>query len=455
MMIKSKSEVFIRIRQSAEEKKREEQMDLTSRPVDLKNVDVTDEFWKEEMELVRNEVIPYQWNALNDRIPDAAPSYAIHNFKAASLLQEKKRARAHIEYPPYESRIQVLPEDPDHPEEDRFYGFVFQDSDLYKWLEAAACSLAAHPDEALEKTADEVISLISSAQEEDGYLNTFYILNGRERAFSNLRDHHELYCFGHLAEAAAAYYQATGKDELLHTAERYAELICRVFGNGDGQKKGYPGHEIAEMALVRLYEVTGKKEYLELSSWFINERGQNPCYFDSEKNGPYFLSGKEEKYSYFQAHKPVREQKEAVGHAVRAMYLYSGMADIARHLQDESLKEACRDLFRSTVREKMYITGAVGGTEIGEAFSYPFDLQNDTAYAETCASIGLIFFARRMLQLEPKAEYADVMEKALYNTVLSGMALDGKSFFYVNPLEVYPRANRTDTRISHVKTVRQ
>ena len=421
----------------------------------LKNIRITDPFWQEEQELVRREVIPYQWEALNDRIPGASPSFAIHNFLAAKSLRERSRQPGF--QPPVFTKVpfEVLPEDPEHPDPDRFYGFVFQDTDLYKWIEAVAYSLIRHPDPELQATADRAIHLIAEAQADDGYLDTYYILNGRNKSFTNLRDHHELYCFGHLTEAAVAYFQATGNDELMQVSEKFAACIAGQLGPEEGKKHGYPGHEIAEMALVRLYEETGREEYLNLSRYFIDERGKSPNYFEQESGNPPSFEFPEDAFSYYQAHLPVREQEEAKGHAVRAMYLYSGMADIARLTEDESLKTACRKLFRSVTREKMYITGGVGSTHIGEAFTFPFDLPNDLAYTESCAAIGLCFFARRMLLLEPKSEYADAMERALYNNVLSGIALDGKSFFYVNPLEVWPEANRRDARKQHAKTTRR
>ena len=425
-------------------------------PLSLKRLQVRDAFWGDEMELVRTEVIPYQWEALNDRVENAAPSFCMRNFKLAGRMnRERLEKGALFQEPEYCFRgFEALPEDPAHLE-DRFYGFVFQDSDFSKWIEAVAYSLASHPDPALEGIADQAIEIVCAAQQKDGYLDTYYILNGRDKTFTNLKDHHELYCFGHLAEGAVAYYQATGKDRLLNAARKFADYIDSYFGPGEGKCKGYPGHEIAEMALVRLYEATGEKRYLALARFFIEERGKQPYYFDQEnpeeaRKHPHML-----RYHYYQAHLPVREQKEAVGHAVRAVYLYSGMADIARLTEDESLFEACQRLWRDITGRKMYLTGGIGATHIGEAFSYPYDLPNGTAYAETCASIGLVFFARRMLGISPRGEYADVMERALYNGILSGMALDGKSFFYVNPLEVNPEACRRDERKSHVKAVRQ
>ena len=435
-----------------------------SRTLDLKSVRITDTFWGREQELVRTEVIPYQWEALNDRIPDAAPSYCMRNFKVAGrLMREKKEQGSRFIAPAYSFRgFQALPEDPANPDPDKFYGFVFQDSDFAKWIEAVAYSLTNHPDAALEKVADEAIDIVCAAQAENGYLDTYYIINGMDRIFTNLRDHHELYCFGHLAEGAIAYYQATGKEKLLGAVKRYADFLCMKFGEEEGKCKGYPGHEIAEMALARLYELTGEKKYLELGSFFLDMRGRRPYYFDLEEaeraeheGRPYRQPGEELRFQYHQAHLPVREQSEAVGHAVRAVYLYSGMADVARLTGDAALVQACGRLWNSIVREKLYITGGIGGTHVGEAFSFPYDLPNDTAYSETCAAIGLAFFARRMLQLQADSQYGDVMEQALYNTVLAGMALDGKSFFYVNPLEVLPEACRRDERKRHVKLVRQ
>lgn len=435
-----------------------------STPLDLKQIQITDEFWGREQELVRREVIPYQWEALNDRIPEAAPSYCMRNFKVAGrMMREKKEKGAGFVAPAYTFRgFQALPEDPANPDPDKFYGFVFQDSDFSKWIEAVGYSLINHPDPELERIADEAIDIVCAAQAENGYLDTYYIINGMDRIFTNLRDHHELYCFGHLTEGAIAYYQATGKDKLLKAAKRYATFIGEWFGPGENQSKGYPGHEIAEMALARLYEVTGEKKYLDLSSFFLDMRGQRPYHFDLEEKEwaehdgrPYREPGEGIRHFYHQAHLPVREQSEAVGHAVRAVYLYSGMADVARLKNDQAMYDACKRLWNSIVKEKLYVTGGIGGTHLGEAFSFPYDLPNDTAYSETCAAIGLAFFARRMLEIEAVGEYGDVMEQALYNTVLAGMALDGKSFFYVNPLEVFPEACHKDERKFHVKSVRQ
>lgn len=436
-----------------------------STPLKLSEVQITDSFWNREQELVRTEVIPYQWEALNDRVEGAAPSFCMRNFKVAGRLMREKREQKDFVPPVYSFRgFNALPDPDKGMEEDKFYGFLFQDSDFAKWIEAVGYSLTVHPDSRLEQIADEAIDIVCAAQAENGYLDTYYIINGMDRIFTNLKDHHELYCFGHLVEGAIAYYQATGKDKLLKAAMRYGDFICEYFGPEDGKCKGYPGHEIAEMALAKLFEITGDMKYLNLSSFFIDQRGQRPYYFELEEqeraqHEGWEYKGKPDAFGkqdvYHQAHKPVREQDEAVGHAVRAVYLYSGMADVARIKGDEELYQACCRLWDSIVQNKLYITGGIGGTHMGEAFSFPYDLPNDTAYSETCAAIGLVFFARRMLEIEAKAEYADVMELALYNTVLAGMALDGKSFFYVNPLEVYPEACKRDERKFHVKSTRQ
>ena len=438
---------------------------LHSKPLALKNVTVTDSFWRTEQELVRTAVIPYQWNALNDNVPGAAPSYCMHNFKAAAAQNKRKDTQGKAFVPPkYTFRgFEALPEDPANPDPDKFYGFVFQDTDFSKWVEAVGYSLAHYPDPALEQTTDQAIDVVCAAQLDNGYLDTCYILNDMDRAFTNLRDHHELYCLGHLVEGAVAYYQGTGKDKLLKAACRFADYVDERFGRKPGQLRGYPGHEIAEMALVRLYEVTGEQRYLDLAEYFVTERGRQPYIFDiqadenakRDADANYKPNTDPNRYAYHQANKPATEQDEAVGHAVRAGYFYSGLADVARLTDDQDLADAAERLWRNIVDKKLYVTGGIGGTVDGEAFSYNYDLPNDSAYSETCAAISLAFFARRMLELAPKAEYADVMESALYNTTLAGMALDGKSFFYVNPLEVDPVACHRDERKFHVKSVRQ
>ncbi|WP_274654449.1 glycoside hydrolase family 127 protein [Paenibacillus humicola] len=410
-------------------------MSLSTREHGGKQVRIEDGFWNGYTKLVRETVIPYQWDALNDKIPGAEPSFAIRNFRIASGLEEGE-----------------------------FGGLVFQDSDLAKWLEAVGYSLASHPDAELERIADDVIELIAKAQHENGYLNTYFTIKEPDKAWTNLHEAHELYCAGHMMEAAVAYYEATGKRKLLDVMCKFADHIDSVFGREAGKLRGYDGHQEIELALVKLHRVTGEERYLKLAQFFIDERGQQPNFFVEEckRRGGYNHWAKKElpiptveQLSYNQAHKPVREQETAIGHSVRAVYMYTAMADLARLTGDKELLAACRRLWDNTTKKQMYITGGIGSTHHGEAFTFDYDLPNDTVYAETCASIGLIFFARRMLQIEAKSEYADVLERALYNNVIGSMSLDGKRYFYVNPLEVWPKASEKNPGRHHVKAVRQ
>lgn len=313
---------------------------------------------------------------------------------------------------------------------------IFWDSDVAKWIEAASYSLGTHPDPELEAKVDEVIGLIAAAQQPDGYLNTYFTAVEPTKRWTNLRDWHELYCAGHLIEAAVAHFQATGKRTLLDTMCRYADYIDTVFGSEQGRKRGYPGHEEIELALVKLYRVTGEKRYLHLSQYFVDERGRQPHYFDKEArlrgDDPIVYHHKTHEYS--QAHLPVREQHEVVGHAVRAMYLYSAMADLARELHDQGLFDADQRLWDNLCTTRLYITGGLGPSRHNEGFTTDYDLPNETAYAETCAAIGFVFWNHRMLQLDCNAHYADILERALYNGVLSGVSRDGQTFFYENPL---------------------
>lgn len=400
------------------------------RSVALADVKLNEGLLGDKNKLIRTKVIPYQWQALNDEIAGVIPSHAIKNFRIAAGEIEGE-----------------------------FGGMVFQDSDVAKWLEAVAYQLATYPDPELEALADQVIEWIGGAQQSDGYLNTYYTLVEPGKRWTNLAECHELYCAGHMMEAAVAYYQATGKNKLLNIISHFADLIEATFGTEPGKRRGYPGHPEIELALIKLYRATGRENYLQLVKYFIDERGREPYYFDLEwetrgkmNHWPNF---RDMGRAYFQAHQPVREQQEAAGHAVRAVYLYSGMADLAVETGDRSLMEACQRLWQNTVKKQMYITGGIGSSGHGEAFTFDYDLPNNTAYTETCAAIGLIFWAQRMLRLEWNSEYADVIEKALYNGVLSGISEDGERFFYVNPLEVWPKAceNRHDTK--HVKPTRQ
>ena len=382
---------------------------MKSAPVPLQCVSIDDAFWAPRIRQAREIILPVQWQTMNDRVGGVAKSHAVKNFRIAA-------GKATGE----------------------FYGYVFQDSDVGKWLEAVAYSLATHPDKKLEKTADGMIDLIALAQGTDGYLNTAFTLKDRDKRWTNLTQWHELYCCGHLIEAAVAYYHATGKRKFLDVMARNADLIAKLLGPGKGQQRGYPGHPEAELALVKLYRATGERKYLELSKFFVDERGRRPNYFVKESKLRGFPKPGEVHpgldLSYAQAHLPVRQQNVAVGHAVRAMYLYAGMTDVATETGDAGLARACRRLWRNVVDRQMYVTGGVGSRHHGEAFSIDYDLPNETAYTETCAAIGLVFWAQRMLQTDADGEYADVMERALYNGVLSGVSLDGTRFFYTNPL---------------------
>ena len=371
-------------------------------------------FIEKYQNIVSNTVIPYQYSVLWDKAEGAEKSHVAKNFiNAAKVL---------------------------HGEDvgDGFYGMVFQDSDAYKWLEAAAYSLALRRDDELERYADELISLIAAAQDSDGYLNTYFTIKDRDKRWTNLLEGHELYCSGHMIEAACAYYEATGKRVLLDVAVRNAKCIYdRFIVQGI---KGIPGHPEIELALLKLYRLTNNAHFLELAKMFIDERGKDPAFFAKEAEKRDWTVWGSDPWSndYRQSAKPVREQSEATGHAVRAVYLYTGMADLAAETDDSELLAACRRLWKNIVSRRMYITGGIGSTGMGEAFTVDYDLPPDTAYCETCASVGLMFFAERMLESEINSEYADIMELAFYNTVLAGMQLDGKRFFYVNPLEVDP-----------------
>lgn len=296
---------------------------------------------------------------------------------------------------------------------------IFWDSDVAKWMEGAAYILKKTPDEALEAKVEEIIDDMEKNQRTDGYFNIYFITVDPANRFKN-RDWHELYCAGHLLEAAVAYADATGKDRFLNIMEKYMDYITKVFVHEKSAAFTTPGHEEIELALVRAYRFTGKKKYLDLAAFFINERGMR----------------EDEKTEYNQSHAPVREQDEALGHSVRAMYLYTAMADLAYELKDEKLNEACHKLYHDVVDKKMYITGGLGSTYVGEAFTKPYDLPNEEAYTETCAGIGLMFFAKRMMMLDNDASYADTIERVFYNGVMAGLSVGGDSFFYENPLEI-------------------
>ena len=389
------------------------------------DVKVNDSYWLSKMKLVSDVVLPYQWEILNDRVEGAPRSYCIENFKTAA-----KRHGVHR-------------------------GVVFLDSDLYKWLEAVAYSLAMHRDSALEALADEAVDIIAAAQEPDGYLNTYYSLMKPDKRYTNLMEGHELYCAGHLIEAAVAYAQATGKGRLLEVAMKLAGHLYQTFM----PLKKYPGHPEIELALFKLYEHTGEAFCLELSKHLIDVRAETDRGFEAERSDPgrewIWEDMKRFDSKYFQAHLPVRQQKDAEGHSVRAMYLFAAMADVAGAAGDQELKEACVKLFQSVKDRRMYVTGGIGSSAFGERFTVDWDLPNDTMYCETCASVGLMLFARRMAMLTGELSAYDVWERALRNTVLAGLGEDGRHFFYVNPLQVIPDVNRGNMTYEHVKLSRQ
>lgn len=369
--------------------------------VDFSNIKITGGFWKQRQDLVRNVTT----KAVYDRFYETG---RIEAFKFDKNAKEQPH--------------------------------IFWDSDVAKWMEGVAYLLVEKSEPELEKMVEDLIDLIEKNQDECGYFNIFFTVVEPQNRFTN-RDCHELYCAGHLMEAAVAYYYATGKRKFLDLMCKYADYIEKRFKIDRDTGFVTPGHEEIELALVKMYEATGEKRYLELSKFFIDERGKRAEFkYDWCKE------------SYHQSHKPVREQFEAVGHAVRAVYLYSGMADLALRYGDKELFNACEGLFDDIVNHKMYITGGIGSSKAGEAFTVPYDLPNLIAYAESCAAIGLVLFAHRMLLLTNDVKYSHVIERALYNGFLSSFSLDGKSFFYCNPLEVLPSLKGRDEELKE-KTI--
>lgn len=303
---------------------------------------------------------------------------------------------------------------------------IFWDSDVAKWIEGVAYVIAKEPDPILESRVEAMIDDYAANQWEDGYINSYYTAIEPQNRFT-VRNNHELYCIGHLIEAAVAYYHATGKDRFLKIMERCVDCVYKIFVEEESAAFVTPGHEEIELALLRLYRTTKNPKHLELCRFFIDQRGNNP----KDKEIVHGL-----KRAYEQSDLPARELRSARGHSVRAMYLYTAMADLAMEIGDEALKEACLCLYNDVVNGKMYITGGIGSTNIGEAFTVPYDLPSERAYTETCASIGLMLFAQKMLEMCGDSHYADTVERAMYNGMLAGLSLDGKAFFYENPLEI-------------------
>lgn len=352
------------------------------RPVSFRSVRITDEFWAPRIRTARERTLPHC-------LRQCEQTGRLNNFdKAAGKLPG------------------------------RFEGYFFNDSDVYKVIEGAAYVLWHGPDPQLEARLDELITRVAAAQQPNGYLNTYFTLTPSEQPWTNTRVRHELYCAGHLLEAGIAYYEVTGKRALLDVALRFVDHIAEVFG--PGRSPHVPGHQEIELALVRLYRLTGEERYLRLAEFFVEQRGR--------------AEGRDLYGEYCQDHLPVREQTRMVGHAVRAMYYYSAVTDLAGYNNDPGYLAALERLWHDTVDRKMYITGGIGSTRSNEGFTQPYDLPNEAAYCETCAAVGLCFWSHRLNLLHGQARYADVLERALYNGMLAGVALDGEKFFYVNPL---------------------
>lgn len=374
--------------------------DYPVKPVAFTNVKFTDDFWLPRLDTNRIITIPYDFKKCEE-------THRIDNFAIAGGLQEGS-----------------------------FIGIRYNDSDVFKVIEGAAYSLNIHPDPELEKYLDDLIAKIAAAQEDDGYLYTCRTINPDslprhtgETKWSQLKDSHELYNIGHMYEAAVAYYQATGKKSLLDVAIKSANLVDKIFGPGKDQLHGVPGHQEIEMGLVKLYRVTADEKYLKLAKYFLDQRG------NANGHELYVYGEDGNNKVYTQDHKPVIEQSEAVGHAVRAVYMYSGMADIAALTEDGNYNRAIDELWNNVVSKKLYITGGIGAKHAGEAFGENYDLPNLSAYNETCAAIANMLWNQRMFLLNENAKYIDVFERTLYNGFLSGVSIHGDKFFYPNPLE--------------------
>lgn len=320
----------------------------------------------------------------------------------------------------------------------------FFDSDFGKWIEAASYTLKTHPDPDLEAKIDGIVEKLEQGQMADGYLNSWFIRREPEKRWTNLRDLHEMYSMGHLLEGAVAYFEATGKRRFLDVMIRAVDHIIDTFGPEPDKLAGYDAHEEIELALVKLWRVTGDPRHLKLATWFVDERGQMPSYYDGEarRRGEDPATYIYQTYAYSQAHEPVREQREVVGHAVRAMYLFSAIADLSHENDDPALKAACDRLFDNLTGRQLYVTGGLGPSASNEGFTRAFDLPNETAYAETCAAVALGFWTHRMAQTDLDRRFTDRLETVLYNGALSGIARDGEHYFYENVLESHGQHRR-------------
>jgi len=383
-----------------------QKQDYPIQPVPFTSVKLNDQFWTKRIEINRTATIPASFARCES-------TGRVKNF----VMAAEHKGKFCTAYP-------------------------FDDTDIYKTIEGASYSLAVHPDPKLSAYIDSLIGIIGKAQEPDGYLYTARSIDpvhpqawaGPERWINEQKSSHELYNCGHMYEAAAAHYMATGKRNFLNIALKNADLLVRTFG--PDKKHVAPGHEIVEMGLVRLYRITGKKDYLYLAKFFIDQRGIKP--YNKKSKNTY------ENGTYFQDDKPVIQQDEAEGHAVRAMYLYSGMADVAALTGDTAYLKAIDRIWNNMVGKKMYVQGSIGAVGDGERFGDNYELPNATAYNETCAAIGSVFWNQRMFLLHGDSKYIDVLEKTLYNGLISGVGLDGKSFFYTNAMQVSNSFNQPD-----------
>ena len=372
---------------------------LIMKSISFDNTKIADGFWKEKQDMVKNSTVDAVYNRFCDT----------HRFDALSCTWKEG--------------------EPDMPH-------IFWDSDVAKWIEGAAYVLTEERDEKLEAIIDDAVDKIVKNSDENGYFNSHFLVTEQDKRFKD-RNNHELYCAGHFIEAAIAYNNATGKDKLLKAMCRYADYIYKVFKEDKTAAFTTPGHPEIELALVKLYKATGEKKYSELSKYFIDEHGAA----ENERDSNLFDWVNE---LYNQDEMPLRERSTAEGHCVRALYLYCGMAYIAEQYNDTELLEACKRLFDDMVNKKMYISGGVGSTHIGEAFTVPYYLPNRTAYNETCAAIAMALFCKRMQNLDINSKYADVAERAIYNGFLSGVSMDGKAFFYENPLQIDTEFNNVN-----------
>jgi DUF1680 family protein len=375
-------------------------------PVDLQDATIDDAFWTPRIETVRETTI----NFVYDRLVESG---RIENFRVAA--------------------------DADGEFQGRFYN----DSDVYKWLEAACYFLTTDENPDLRKRVDETVEVIATAQEPDGYLNTYFQVVEPDKKWTNLHFMHELYCAGHLIEAAIAHQEATGEETLFEVATAFADHIDRRFGS-DG-KNGVPGHEEIELALVKLYRTTGEDRYLDLAKFFINRRGAADSRLQWEAHHPDEIAGdvfeqimRNGTYDgrYCQDHAPLRDQETVEGHAVRAMYLYTGAADVAVETDDKQLLKTLLTLWENMTTKRMYVTGGIGSSYDGERFTKDYDLPTATSYAETCAALGSILWNQRLLQATRNARFGDLQSRTLYNALLPGLSLDGRRFFYSNPHEM-------------------